>query len=373
MNRFKKYSVLLALFLVLALVATACGGPAPAPAPDEPDEPAEAVLKVGFVYPGPVGDYGWNYAHDLGRRYLEDQMPEVEVVVIADVAAGPDAERVMTELVNDGCDLIFTCSFGFMDFTINVAERFPDVIFMNNSGFRTAENAGTYYARMYQASYLSGIAAGMQTETGKLGYVAPFPISLAIRQMNAYLLGARTVNPDITVEVVWTGSFYDPGVEKESAMSLLDAGCDVIAQYQDSPAAQQAAQERGVWGIGAYMDMTQYAPEAVLTGPVWNWGLYYVESVQSVIAGTWEPHTVYWGGLETGVVDLAPLNANVLSQEAIDAVLEARAGVEAGTIDIFAGPLRNDAGEIVVPEGSTMTDAEKFGMDWFVEGVKSNL
>lgn len=372
MNKFKKMGLLFILALALVLVVAGCGQKAeqPAPTPTPSDEPEEFL--VGFVYVSPIGDGGWTYAHDLGRQYLEANVPGVRTVYFEAVQEGPDAERVMTELAEMGARVIFATSFGFMDYMLNVAERYPDVVFEHCSGYKTAENMATYFGKIYQARYLSGIAAGMKTETNKIGYVAAFPIPEVIRGINAFTLGVRSVNPDATVSVVWTNTWYDPGTEKQAALGLLDMGADVIAQHQDTPGPMQAAEERGVWGISYNSDMTHFAPNAILTGPMWNWGPYYVRTVQAVMDGTWTSHQ-YWGPMSDGIVDLAPYNENVMTPEMIEAVEAAKAKVLAGELDIFAGPIKDQNGQVRVPEGTSMTDEEKLSFDWFVEGVIGTL
>jgi basic membrane protein A len=377
MRKFKKISILMILMLCLALVIVGCGG-------EQAEDQSNADVKdtetgeepdkfiAGFVYVSPVGDGGYTYAHDLGRKYLEEQIPEVETIFYEAVEEGPDAERVMTELVQRGADVVFATSFGFMDFMINVAERHPDVIFEHCSGYKTAENAGTYFGRMYQPRYLSGIVAGLKTETNKIGYVGAFPIPEVVRGINAFTLGVRSVNPDATVHVTWTNTWYDPGTEKQAALGLIDAGVDVIAQHQDTPGPQQAAEERGIWGIGYNTDMRDFAPNANITSPVWNWGPYYVKAVQSIMDGTWES-SQYWGSMADGVVDLGPFNEALVTEEIKQAVEEAKEAILSGELDVFAGPIKDQNGEIRVPEGSTMTDEEKLSFDWFVEGVEGTL
>jgi basic membrane protein A len=231
---------------------------------------------------------------------------------------------------------------------------------------------GTYFGKIYQARYLSGIAAGMKTETNKIGYVAAFPIPEVIRGINAFTLGVRSVNPDATVSVVWTNTWYDPGTEKQAALGLLDMGADVIAQHQDTPGPMQAAEERGAWGISYNSDMTRFAPNAIMTGPVWNWGPYYVKTVKAVMDGTWTS-SQYWGPMSDGIVDLAPYNEKVMTPEMIEAVEAAKAKVLAGELDIFTGPIKDQSGQVKVPEGTSMTDEEKLGFNWFVEGVIGTL
>jgi len=326
-------------------------------------------IKVGFIYVGPVGDAGWSYAHDQGRQYLEDYFPGITTSYVEAVPEGADAERITTQFANEGYDLIFTTSFGYMDSTANVAQRFPDTFFEHCSGYRVEPNMSNYFGRMYEPRYLSGMVAGAMTETNLLGYVAAFPIPEVIRGINAFALGAQSVNPDVTIKVVWTNTWYDPSVEKSAAIALLDGDCDVIAQHQDTPAPMQAAEERGKYGISYNSDMSHYAPDAVMTGPVWNWGPYYVERVYDVIDGTWETGS-YWGGMDDGIVDLAPFGPMV-PQDVIDMVEAKKQEIIDGTFHVFAGPIYDNDGELQVEEGVTLTDDEMLSIDWFVEGVES--
>ncbi len=322
-------------------------------------------LQVGFVYVSPVGDAGWSYAHDQARLAVE-AMDGVKTSFVEAVAEGPDSERVMLNMARKGFDLIFATSFGYMDPMLKVAQQFPDTVFMHCSGFKTADNMGNYFGRMYQARYLSGMVAGAMTSSNTLGYVAAFPIPEVIRGINAFTLGAKAMNPDVTVRVVWTKTWYDPATEKEAAKSLLDVGADVIAQHQDSPGPQEAAQEKGVYSIGYNTDMSQFAPKAHLTAPIWNWAPFYVETVSSVMDGTWQSASV-WPGLAEGIVDLAPIS-EVVPQEIRDQVMAKKAAIIAGE-EIFVGPLLDQKGEERVAAGAAMTDEEMLGMTWFVQGV----
>lgn len=373
MYKFRKLGLLLALMLAFTLVVAGCGGNQAEEPTDEPGNDDSEEFVVGFIYVGPANDGGWSYTHDQGRQYLEDQIPGVKTVYYESVEEGPDAERAITELIEQrGAKMIFATSFGFMDFMLNVAERYPDVIFEHCSGYKTADNAATYFGRMYEPRYLSGIIAGLKTETNKIGYVGAFPIPEVVRGINAFTLGVRSVNPDAEVYVVWTNTWYDPGTEKDAALALLDGGVDIIAQHQDTAGPQQAAEERGAWGLGYNADMRHFAPNATMTGPVWNWGPYYVKTVQAAMDGTWEPHQ-YWGSIADGIVDLGPYNEDLLTEEIIAEVEAAKEAIINGELDIFAGPIKDQNGEIRVPEGSSMTDAEKLGFDWFVEGVVGSL
>jgi basic membrane protein A len=333
--------------------------------------PAQAKeIKAGFVYVSPVGDAGWSYAHDEGRKAIE-AMPGVSTVFQEAVPEGPDSERVILNMARKGCNLIFTTSYGYMDPTIRVAKEFPDVAFMHCSGFKRSENVGTYFGRMYQARYLTGLVAGKMTKTKKIGYVAAFPIPEVIRGINAFTLAAREVNPDIEVRVVWTKTWYDPATEKEAAKSLLDVGCDIIAQHQDSPGPQEAAQERGVYSLGYNSDMSAFAPKAHLTAAIWDWSVIYKDQVKQVKEGSWKSQDIWWG-MDKGVVALAPFGPMVPAE--VKTMVEARkAAIVAGKDDIFAGPIKDQSGKVRVPEGKMAEDGQLLGMDWFVQGVLGSV
>ncbi len=347
----KKIAVLLAIGLLLSLAAQ------PVAAKD---------LKVGFVYVSPVGDAGWSYAHDKGRLEVE-AMDGVTTSFVEAVKEGPDSERVIQNMARKGYDVIFATSFGYMDPMLKVSKKFPKTVFMHCSGYKTAKNMGNYFGRMYQARYLSGMVAGAMTKKNVLGYVAAFPIPEVIRGINAFSLGAQSVNPDVEVRVVWTKTWYDPATEKEAAKSLLDVGADVIAQHQDSPGPQEAAQEKGVYSIGYNSDMSAFAPRAHLTAPIWNWGPYYVDVVSQVKNGTWKSASV-WPGMDQGIVDLAPFSTMV--PVAIQKkVLAKKAALSAGTAKVFSGPIRDQKGELKIAANTTAPDQDLLGMTWFVKGV----
>ena len=337
--------------------------------------PEGEPVKVAFVYVSSAADLGWSYAHDQGRLALEEALPNVETAFQEMVPENPaDAERVIRQFAQDGYDVIFTTSFGYMDPTINVAQDFPDTVFIHISGFKTADNVGTGFGKIEEPRFVSGQIAGAMTESNLIGYVAAFPIPEVIRGINAFTLGVRETNPDATVRVVWTNTWFNPQQERAAAEALLDAGADVIAQHQDTPGPQQAAQDRGVYGIGYNADMAPQAPEAVLTSAIWNWGPYYIDVVESVMDGTWESNQ-FWGGWQDGVVDLAPI-ADFVPADVRAAAEEEMARFESGeeTIyTIFTGPLADQSGEIRVPEGESMTDEELLGMNWFVEGVEGEI
>ena len=263
------------LFLLGGLVTSRAGVSA------QDATPAGEPIKVGFVYVGPVGDLGWTYAHDQGRLALEEALPNVETGYQENVPENPaDAERVIRQFAQDGYDVIFTTSFGYMDPTINVAKDFPDTTFIHISGFKTADNVGTGFGKIEEPRFVSGQLAGAMTESNQIGYVAAFPIPEVIRGINAFTLGVREVNPEATVRVVWTNTWFDPAKERAAAEALLDGGADVIAQHQDTAGPQQAAEDRGLYGVGYNADMAPLAPEAVLTSAIWNWGPYYIDIVE---------------------------------------------------------------------------------------------
>ncbi len=362
------------LVLLISLAAAGCGGGGI----DENKNEVEK-LKVGFVYIGSVKDGGWSQAHDEGRQYLEKELPYVDASdYVENVPESPgDAERVITQLAEQGNKIIFTTSFGYMDPTINVAKNYPDVTFLHCSGYKTAENVGAYFGRMYQARYLSGLVAGKATVSNIIGYVAAMPIPEVIRGINAFTLGVKKVNPEAKVKVVWTNTWIDPSAAKRAAEALLDAGADVITQHQDSPAPQQAAQAAGKLGIGYNSDMSKAAPKAVMTSPIWNWGPYYVETVKAIKEGTWDStpkcaSLTYWGGLEDGVVGLAPFGPMV-PDEVKQLVEQEKQRIISGAWDVFTGPIKDQKGEVRIADGKRMTDEEMLNMNWFVEGVEGTI
>jgi len=353
----------LALMIVIAMVLPACGGEGTS----KTDEP----YKVAFVYIGPPGDLGWTYEHDRGRKALEEALGDaVETTYIENVEEGPDAARVIRQYAQEGYDMIFATSFGYMDYMYEVAEEFPNVKFEHCSGYKTRDNMAAYFGRIYQARYLSGIVAGKMTQNGNIGYVGAFPIPEVVRGINAFTLGVRSVNPDAKVTVVWTNTWYDPVKEREAAVALLDSGADIIAQHQDTTEPQKAAQERGVLSIGYDSDMRAFVGDSVLTSPMWNWSEYYIDTVQAAIDGKWETHS-YWGGLGDDVVRLADYSAKV-PQDVRDLVDAAKKEI-IDNDQIFCGPIKDQAGNEVVAAGQCLSDEDKLGMQFFVEGVVGTI
>ena len=356
----------------IAGIGTVFGG-------EDVDAQDDTTFKVAFVYVGPVGDLGWTWAHDQGRQEMIEALKGEGVTVetkysesVPEVQA--DAERVIRGYAQEGYQLIVTTSFGYMEATINVAKQFPDIQFIHISGYMTAENVSTAFGKIEEPRYVSGIIAGHMATGGKLGYVAAYPIPEVIRGINAFTLGVRSVNPEATVQVVWTNTWYDPQKERQAAEALLDGGAEVIAQHQDTAGPQQAAEAAGKYGVGYNADMSELAPKAVLTCPIWHWGVYYEDAVKQIMAGTWQSNQ-YWGGWKDGVVDLSPI-ADFVPEEARAAAEMEIEAFRAGEKDIFAiftGPLKDQKGEDKVAEGTAMTGEEILNMNWFVEGVQGEL
>ncbi len=356
------------LLLVSALILTGCGG-----APDTSDDVADVPsVKVGFIYIGPIGDLGYTYAHDQGRLYLEEELG-VETIYQENVEESQQAvETAVRNMVDQGATVIFGTSFGYMEPMAQLSSEFPEVSFMHCSGYMMTDNMGNYFGAMEEARYLSGIVAGMKTETNEIGYVAAFPIPEVIRGINAFALGAQSVNPDAVVNVTWTNTWYDPAKEKEAAKALLDQGADVIAQHQDTTGPQIAAAEKGATAIGYNSDTSEMAPDSFMTAPIWNWGPYYVDQVQKVIDGTWEPESYYGGMADAEIVALAPLTA-LAPEGAQEVVDEAKDLIIDGSLNVFTGPIYDQDGEIKVEEGQVLTLDELLSMEWFVQGVLGNI
>ena len=334
---------------------------------------AEAAdkLKVGFIYVGPIGDHGWSYQHNQGRLAIEKEFGDkIETVYIENVSEGPDAERAIERLARDGAGLIFTTSFGFMNPTLKVAEKFPDVKFEHATGYKRSDNLSTYSARFYEGRYVIGQMAAKMSKTGTAGYVGSVPIPEVVRGINSFMLGAQSVNPDFKVKVVWVNSWYDPGKEADAAKALLDQGADVISQHTDSPAPLQVAEERGAVGFGQASDMIAFAPKAQLTAIVDDWSAYYIRRVQAVLDGTWKSEDV-WGGFDKDMVVMAPYT-NVPEDVAKEAAATAEK-IRSGEFHPFTGPIFKQDGSEAVGAGIIIDDGTLLGMNWYVKGIDDKL
>lgn len=369
----KRLSLLLAVMLLMSVVLTGCGGAEPASEPSE--ETTEAVdseepITVGFVFVGPIGDGGWSYSHNEGRLFVESELG-VKTLYKEAVPEGPEVEKVMRDMIDQGASVIFATSFGYMDYVEKISKEFPDVKFLHCSGYKSTDNMNNYFGRMYEPRFLSGIVAGLKTETGKIGYVAAFEIPEVIRGINAFALGVQAVNPDAEVDVRWTHTWYDPAKEKEAAKALLDAGADVIAQHQDTAGPQQAAEEKGAFAIGYNTISEDKAPKAYMTAPVWNWGVYYKAQVEMVIDGTWTSEN-YWGGMNDDIVELAPITENG-PENAAEQVEAYATKIIDGSFHVFGGVIELQDGTTIGEEGKVLSDSELLSMNYFVKNVVGNI
>lgn len=332
------------------------------------DEP----FKVGFVYVGPVGDFGWSYQHDQGRQAMEAHFAgRVETTFVENVSEGADAERVIRQLASSGHGMVVSTSFGFMNATVKVARQFPDVLFEHATGYQRLPNLATFLSTTYQGRYVSGYLAGKVSKTGKIGYIASFPIPEVIRDINAVMLGLQEVRDDAELVVIWVNTWYDPAKESDTARVMIDQGVDVIIQHTDSPAAMQVAEERGIWAVGQASDMSRFGPNAQLTAVLDNWTPYYIERVQAAMDGTWESQDL-WGGMAENMIVMGPINAAVPAETA-DEALAVVASIADGSFHPFTGPIRNQAGEVAIPEGKIMSNEELAAMDWYVEGIDGSV
>ncbi len=346
----------------LMAAAAALSGPASA------EEPAS----IGFIYVSPIGDAGWTYQHDQGRQQMEKNLAgKVKTHYVENVAEGADAERVIREMAKRGDKAIFATSFGYMNYMLKVSKQFPKTAFLHATGYKMGKNMGIYNARFYQGRYVAGVIAGEMSKSNKLGYVAAFPIPEVLQGINAFIKGARSVNPEATLSVIWVNSWYDPGKEREAAMTLISQGADVVTHHTDSTAVVQAAEEKGVYAIGYHSDMSKYGPRAHLTAVTHHWGDYYTKVVEQVLAGTWKPES-FWGGYKEGMIRLAPLNP-VIPAELQQRVKQMEADLKAGTLKPFAGPVVRQDGKVLVKAGEAMTDHDLEKMNYYLEGVTSKL
>jgi len=346
----------------------ACAIALAAPATAQTKEP----LKIGFVYVSPIGDAGWTFQHDTGRKEMEKALGDkVTTKYVESVPEGADAERVIRDLAQSGHNLIFTTSFGYMNPTIKVATAFPKVNFEHATGYKTAKNVGIYNARFYEGRYLAGMVAGKMTKTGVAGYVAAFPIPEVVMGINAFARGMRSVNPKAEVKVIWVNSWFDPGRESEASSTLVSQGADVLTHHTDSTAAVQTAEAKKVYAIAYHSDMSKYGPNAQLTAVTHHWGDYYTKVAQSVVAGKWQQDNV-WGGIKDGMIKLAPFN-KVVPPDVVAMVKKAEGEIAAGKLHPFTGPMKTNDGKEVLAAGKTITDAELSKMDYYVEGVVGKL
>jgi len=333
---------------------------------------AQQKMKVGFIYVGPVGDFGWSYQHDEGRKAVVAKYGDrVETTFVESVSEGPDAERVIEQLARSGHKLIFTTSFGFMEPTLKVAQRFPNVWFEHATGFKRAPNLATYDARFYEGRYIIGQIAAKMSKGGTIGYIGSFPIPEVVAGINAFMLGAQSVRPDMKIKVVWVNSWYDPGKEADAAKALISQGADVLSQHTDSAAAMQVAQERGVLAFGQASDMIKFGPKAQLTSIIDDWAPYYVERVGLALEGKWATGAV-WDGLDKGKVKMAPYTNMPDDVRAMAQATEA--AIKAKTLHAFKCPIVKQDGATVECKGNGhLSDEQIASMNFYIKGIDEKI
>lgn len=358
--------------LFFAMLLSACGREQRDTTAHAASAPGADRLKVAFVYAGPVSDGGWSYAHDLARRSVEAELGDrVATTYVENVADGVDAEKVFRDLAGQGNRVIFGTSFGYMEPMLKVAKEFPEVKFEHATGHKTAENVSVYEARTYEGAYLAGVLAGKASRTGRLGFVASVPIPEVIRNINAFTLGAQSVNPAATTRVAWVHRWFDMEREREAALDLIGGGADVLIQNTDSPAVLKAAQEKGVHAFGWDSDMTQYGPKAHLGSAVIDWSPYYKKVVNSVLDGTWQSGAVWWGARQN-MVRIASPNPE-LAHDVLLFLGEKTHALKTGKLRVFGGPVLDLNGKEVIAAGQEGDDAWLKGMNFFVKGVLGEI
>ena len=329
-------------------------------------------LKVGFIYLGPIGDLGWTYQHDLARlAMLKEFGDKVETTFLENVSEGPDSERSIEQLARAGNKLIFTTSFGYMEPTLKVAKRHPNVHFEHATGYKRDKNLSTYSGKFHEGRYIQGVIAGRMSKAGVLGYIGSFPIPEVIAGINATILGAQTVNPNIKVKIIWANTWFDPGKEADAAKALIDQGADVIMQHTDSPAAMQIAAERGKLAFGQDSEMIKFGPKTQLTSIMNNWAPYYIQRVKAELDGTWKSEDT-WHGLKEGMVVMAPYTN--MPDDVKKLAMETETAIVAGTLKPFKCPIMGQDGkEIECKGGDHLADGHVLGMNFYVKGIDDKV
>ncbi len=331
---------------------------------------AAGPMKIAFVYTGPVGDLGYSYEQEQSRLALQAALgDQVATHYVENVAEGPDCERVLRDLAGAGNEMIFSTSFGFMNSAVRVAHQFPHVKIEQATGYKTSPNMAEYNIRWYEARAVCGMIAGRMSKKGVCGYVAPFPIPEVVMGVNAFTIAARKINPEFKTRMIWVNSWFDPGKEADAARALADQGADILAQHTDSPAVMQTAQARGLHAFGQSSDMARFGPTAQLTSIVDHWSPYVIMRVRQALAGTWKSDDVWWGFKED-LVQLAPYGPAV-TPEVRAAADQVKAGIVAGALHPFAGPVSDQAGKVRIADGAHPSDEDLQKMDWYVQGVAS--
>ena len=402
-----KLWIVTSLLVILALsgLAVACAPATPTPEQVEVtvEVPVEKKLKAAWIYVGPIGDYGWSHAHDVGRRYVEEKFPWLETVYAEAVAEADVARFIDRFIVEEGADVVFTTSFGFMDATIEAGEKYPDKILFHCSGYKRAPNVGTYFAEFHQLYYLNGLMAGALTKTGKVGYVAAHPIPEVVRHINAFALGVKEVNPEATVHVRWLFAWYDPAKAREAAESLIAEGCDTLAFTEDSPTVIEVGQEyvekgQPIYTFSHYSPMQKFGPDSCVSGQLVHWEVIYEDILAKIYAGAYTTDNLadvdYWWMLKEGAVELggdfgvpinpkfeAPLKEKKVTDPVFgeisvyDLVMKRLEQMSEETVlfDPFTGPIKDQAGKVRIEAGRRATHDELWTIDWFVENVVGEI
>jgi simple sugar transport system substrate-binding protein len=346
---------------------------APAPAPAAAAAPAaKEPLKIGFAYVGPVGDAGWTFAHDNGRKAVEAEFGDkVKTSFVENVPEGADAERVMRDLASQGNKLIFGTTFGYMEYMLKVAGQFKDVKWEHATGYKSAENMRTYDSRTYEGAYMAGVIAGGMTKSNTLGVVASVPIAEVVRNINSFTMGAQSVNPKVKTKVVWVNKWFDPPKETEAATSLINQGADVLMQNTDSPAVLQTAEKMGKFAFGWDSDMSKFGPKAHLASAIIDWAPYYKKATRDALEGTWKSEGVWWG-VKEGAIDLVAVS-DAVPADLKKKVEDVKAGLKAGSFVIWKGPIKDQAGKEVLAKDQAADDKFLGDIKWYVEGVEGQV
>ncbi len=332
---------------------------------------AQDKTKVCFIYVGSKTDGGWTQAHDIGRQALQAEFGDkIETPFLENVPEGPDAERAIERMARSGCALIFTTSFGFMDATIKVAEKFPDVKFEHATGFKSAPNVATYNSRFYEGRYIQGQIAAKMSQKGVAGYIASFPIPEVVMGINSFVHGAQSVNPDFKVKVIWANTWFDPGKEADAAKALIDQGVDILTQHTDTTAPMQVAAERGIKAFGQASDMIKAGPETQLTAIVDTWGAYYIKRTKELLDGSWKSEQI-WDGLKDGILTMAPYTN--MPDDVKKMAEETEAKIRSGELHPFTGPIKKQDGSDWLKDGEKAEDGVLLGMNFYIAGVDDKL
>ena len=366
---------MIGLSAVSMAVLTACGkkeeAPA-APAVAPAAAPAADKLKIGFMYVSPIGDGGWTYQHELGRKAIQEKFGDkIETSMVESVPESADAERVMRDMIGQGNKLVFATSFGYQDFVQKVAADVKDVKFEHATGYKTADNAAVYDTKTFEGAYLAGIVAGAMTKTKTVGVVASVPIPEVVRNINSFVLGAQSIDPSIKAKVVWVNEWFAPPKESEAANSLINGGVDVMYQNTNSPAVLKTAEERGARAFGKDGDMSGFAPKAHLGSAVIDWTPYYSKVVEDTLAGKWQTGNFWWG-VKEGAIDLKKI-ADDVPQEIKDKVEKARAGLKDGSFAVWTGPIKDNTGKELLEAGKVADDAWLRSINFYVNGIEGKV